>query len=103
MKKIIFLLMLAGLLLGFSILVGQTADCQNQCREQLKSCKTSCLTMGAGNSGCDERCVRENAGCLSKCEAVKPDNDAADDDDADLDNNADYNDDTLDDDSEFED
>jgi hypothetical protein len=64
--------------------------------------------MGADAAGCEVRCAGENAGCLSKCEALKLDGDAADDDDADfedldLDNDADYEDESLDDDSEFED
>jgi hypothetical protein len=103
MKRTIFTLMFAGLLLGFRILSGQTADCKKQCQERLNNCKTHCLTMGADNTGCHDRCIKENTGCLAKCEAIKPDNDTADDDDSDLDDDADYNDDSLDDDSEFED
>jgi hypothetical protein len=103
MKRTIFALAFAGLLMGFRILSGQTTDCHKRCQEQLMNCKNNCQTLGANAAGCDERCVKENAGCLSKCEAVKPDNDAADDDDAELDNDADYIDDSLDDDSEFED
>ena len=103
MKKIFYALTLMVLLLTFRILSGQPTDCQKQCQEQLKNCKSHCLTMGADNTGCDERCIKENTRCLAKCETVKPDNKATDNDDADVEDDADYNDDSLDDDSEFED
>ena len=103
MKKIFYALTLMVLMLTFRVLSGQTPDCQKQCQERLKNCKTHCMTMGADNTGCDERCIKENTRCLAKCEAVKSGDNDTDDDDADLENDADYNDDSLDDDSEFED
>jgi hypothetical protein len=110
MKNKFTAIVLSLFLLVFRTLHGQTAECQKKCEDQKTRCSTHCQVMGADNTGCEERCVKESASCLGACQNAKPDKKDDSDDNAEYEDNDDDDstddfdrDDDLDNDDDFKD
>ena len=86
MRWILAVCALIVMLVRFTNTFAQSADCSKNCETRHTNCYNSCQVMGADNTGCADRCVKEREACLKECgddkKTVNPDDDDDDDDKA---------------------